>query len=70
VTGSRPAIEGPDDILWKKYWGASLLNSLPHIENEIAAIRAIQKPPYKVRVEVLSGEDRHQNDGDWSLAEV
>ena len=64
------AIEGPDDILWKKYWGASLLNSLPHIENEIAAIRAIQKPPYKVRVEVLSGEDRHQNDGDWSLAET
>ena len=62
-------VEGPDDMLWKKLWGNSLLNSLPHIENEIAAITGLEQLPFNVKVDVLSGEDRHQNDGSWSLAD-
>lgn len=62
------APEGPDDFLWKKLWGNSLLQSLPHIESEVAAIKALEQLPYNVKVDVLSGEDRHQAKGRWSLA--
>jgi len=59
---------GPNDFLWKKLWGKSLLNSLPHIENEVAAIKALEQSACNVKVDVLSGEDRHQAKGPWSLA--
>jgi hypothetical protein len=60
---------GPDDMLWRKFWADGLLNALPHIENEIAAIKALEQLSSTVKVDVLSGEDRHQHGGEWSLAE-
>jgi CHAT domain-containing protein len=63
------APEGPDDLLWRRLWGNSRLNSLPHIENEVAAIEALALLPYNVKVHVLNGEDRHDARGPWSLAD-
>ena len=64
---SRP--EGPPDLLWEKLWGECTLDSLPHIESEVAAIKALEKAPYNVKVDVLSGEYRHQAKTSWSLAD-
>ncbi|MCP3414261.1 CHAT domain-containing protein [Bradyrhizobium brasilense] len=63
---SRP--EGPPDLLWEKLWGKSVLHSLLHIENEVAAIKALEGSPYNVKVDVLSGEDRRDAKQPWSLA--
>ena len=63
------APEGPGDFLWKKHWGNSRLNSLPHIEDEVAAIKALEQLPHNVKVHVLDGEDRHDADDGWSLAD-
>jgi CHAT domain len=68
------APEGPGDPLWDKHWGRCQLASLPHIKEEVAAIKALEQSPYKVKVDVLSGEQRHEephkSDDEWSLAEV
>lgn len=61
---------GPDDRLWRKFWANGLLNALPHVENEIEAIKTLERSFARVRVDVLSGEDRHKNGEEWSLAEV
>jgi CHAT domain len=61
---------GPDDMLWRKFWANSLLNSLPHVENEIEAIKALERSISRVKVDVLSGEDRHQSGEEWSQAEA
>jgi CHAT domain len=61
---------GPDDMLWRKFWADSLLKALPHVENEIAAIKALEQSFSRVQVEVFSGEDRHQHRDEWSLAEA
>ena len=63
---SRP--QGPPDLMWQKLWGKSVLHSLPHIEKEVAAIKALEQLPYNVKVDVLSGESRHQAEQPWSLA--
>jgi CHAT domain-containing protein len=62
--------KGPGDVLWKKHWGTRQLESLPHIVDEIAAIKDLERLPHKVKVHVLSGEERHEAEDGWSLAEV
>ena len=66
------APEGPGDVLWKKNWGKCRLESLSHIIDEMVAIKELEGLPHKVKVDVLSGEERHKpevEDG-WSLAKV
>ena len=63
------APEGPDDIFWRRFWGRSLLNSLPHIESEVAAIKALEAGPLRVKVTVLGSVNGNPNGGAWSLAD-
>jgi CHAT domain len=68
------APEGPDDVLWRKYWADHRLKALPHIPSEVAAIKALesnQNDPGRIllKVDVLTGIGRGPEHGTWSLAE-
>jgi hypothetical protein len=62
--------KGPGDVLWKKHWGKHRLESLPHIIDEMAAIKRLEESPHKVKVHVLSGAERHAAADGWSLADA
>ncbi|MBR1167493.1 CHAT domain-containing protein [Bradyrhizobium liaoningense] len=64
---SRP--KGPTDLLWQKVWGKCVLHSLPHIDNEVAALKAFDNSRYDVKVDVLSVADRPDSK-EWSLADL
>lgn len=68
------APEGPDDVLWKKFWADNRLKALPHIPNEVEAIKALESRPngpgrIALKVDVLTGIDRDPGGGAWSLAD-
>lgn len=75
-SGSTP--DGPSDPLWKKYWRSynGVLPALPHLEQEVNEIRALEKPqqsterkpPVRVRVTVLPGKAPVAGKA-WSLAD-
>jgi hypothetical protein len=64
------APKGPGDMLWKKHWGACRLEALPHIVEEMVAIKDLEGLPHNVKVHVLSGEERHEAADGWTLAEA
>jgi hypothetical protein len=66
--------KGPDDPLWRKFWGTSRLVKLPHIDKEVAALQALEKAPgstgaVKIKVDVISSADFKGETGIWSMAE-
>jgi hypothetical protein len=65
------APEGPDDILWKKFWAGNRLKALPHIPTEVQAIKALESglDVSRLKVDLLSGTDRDPEGGAWSLAD-
>ena len=65
------APEGPDDILWKKFWAGTRLKELSHIPTEVEAIKALESGlgASRLKVDVLSGADCNPGGGAWSLAD-
>jgi hypothetical protein len=62
---------GPGDALWKKFWAGSRLKKLPHVDKEVAALKALEgrSAAIQIKVDVLSGNDGRRGPGSWSLAD-
>ena len=76
--GSTP--EGPDDLLWNKYWNSynGTLSELVHLEDEVKVLRDLKRlakrtateggKQFQVNVDVLP-RAQPATDRDWSLAD-
>jgi hypothetical protein len=58
--------DGPDDALWNSYWAGERLKELPHVVEEIAVLKQLERPrgapsasrgSHQIEVDVLSGDD-------------